>query len=271
MTYKMFVCDLDGTLLDDQKLISNENLKAIKALEENGIKFIVATGRTKYMLEDFLDIIENKNPVIWSNGGAVSDHIGDNLWANQLPVEDSRKLIELADEHRMNYAVYTLNGVVGPGLNGRIQSLKRYNAKVNKDHKIPLKLDNMLYNNLHHYDIIKFSFSVEDHRTLSEFKTLVNTRIKSVNGVFSDATLLDVTRQDVSKGVAVLKLAQSYNIQPEEIAVMGDNENDLSMLEICGLPLTLENGIDSLKQIAKHITKDNNSSGVAYAINNYIL
>ena len=50
MIYKMFVCDLDGTLLNNDHKISIENIKAIKALEEKGIKFIIATCRTKYML-----------------------------------------------------------------------------------------------------------------------------------------------------------------------------------------------------------------------------
>ena len=271
MNYKMFVSDLDGTLLNNNHKISSENIRAINALREKGIKFIVATGRSKYMLEDYLDIIDYKGPFIWSNGAAVSDAEGEVLWAKELEVEDSTKIMNLAREYNMDYVVYTLDGIVGIKQEGRLKRLDFYNKKVKKEHRIPLKVDRSLDVNLHKYRIIKFCFYSEDSDALHKFQKIISENLQTVSGVFSHPTLLDVTRKDATKGEAVLELARQYKIDPKEIAAIGDNQNDISMLKVCGLPLTLENAVDGAKAVAAHITKDNHAAGVADAIDKYIL
>ena len=271
MSCKMFVSDLDGTLLDNDHKISNENIEAIQALEEKSIKFIVATGRTKYMLEDYLDSVNYEGPFIWSNGAAISDTTGKVLLSKKLAVEDSKQLMDLAHEYKVDFVVYTLDGIVAEEEKGRMERLARYNESVKKEHRIPLTIDPMLYDNLHNYPVIKFSFSSKDSEALHQFQGVVNEKVEAINGVFSHPILLDVTRKDATKGEAVLELAKHYKIDPKEIAAIGDNQNDVSMLEVCGISITLENAVESAKQVAKHITKDNHSSGVAHAIKEYIL
>jgi len=271
MIYKMFICDLDGTLLNNDHKISEENVKAIRALEEKGIKFIVATGRTKYMLEDYLETIDYKRPIIWSNGAAISDMDGNILQAKEITIKDSKKIIELAQQYHMDYVVYTLDGMVGTGQKGRIKRLEDYNKSVKKEYRIPLTFDKMLSSNLHKYRIIKFSFSSENPKALQEFQQVVSLNLNTLSGVFSHSTLLDVTRKDATKGEATLYLAKHYDINPKEMVAIGDQQNDISMLQVAGLALTLENAVDAVKEIAAHITKDNHSSGVAYAIERYIL
>lgn len=271
MTYKMFVCDLDGTLLNNDHKISKDNIKAIKALEEKGVKFIVATGRTKYMLEDYLETIDYKRPIIWSNGAAISDTRGTILQAKEIAIKDSRKIMELAQQYHMDYVVYTLDGIVGTGRKGRMKRLEDYNETVKKEYRIPLTFDKMLSSNLHKHKVIKFSFSSEDSTALQEFQKAIYLNLNALSSVFSHDTLLDVTRKDATKGEAALYLAKYYDIKPEEIVAIGDQQNDMSMLEVSGLALTLENAVDAVKKIATHVTKDNHSSGVAYAINRYIL
>lgn len=271
MKYKMFVSDLDGTLLSDDHKISKENIKAIKELEAKGVKFVVATGRTKYILEDFLEILDYKMPFIWSNGSAVSDAMGETLYTEEIEIEVAKNIIKLAHEHKIDYMIHTLDGLVSEHNNPRILELEHYNEGVKEEHRIPLKTDKLLSNRLEHYELLKISVSSETSQALCEFQEIINGNIEQINAVFSASTLLDITAKKASKGQAVLKLAAKYNIDPKEIIAIGDNENDLSMLEICGLPLTLENGVDSVKEIAKYITKNNNSSGVADAIQRFVL
>lgn len=271
MKYKMFVSDLDGTLLDDKKQISKENIKAIKALEEKGIKFVVATGRTKYFLGDFLDIIDYKMPLITSNGSVVTSMSGEVLFAEEISAEIARDIIDITREHQIEFIIHTLDGIVGEKDEGTMAFLKKYNSKMDKSNRVPLFLNEDLYDDLEEYGILKLSTRDKDPNKLRIFRQAIKHYTDQTNAVFSEDVILDITSKQASKGMAVMRLAKKYNIKPEEIVTIGDSENDLSMLEVCGLPLTLENGSDLIKKAAKHITKDCNDSGVADAINRFVL
>lgn len=271
MKYKMFVSDLDGTLLDDNHRISEENIKAIKELDQQGIKFVIATGRTKFILEDILEKVDYKMPLIWSNGSAVSDLQGEIVYTEEISVKIAREVIELARHYKIEYMIHTLEEIVGESAGGRIQGLKDYNEQAKKEHRIPLKEDKLLYDHLENYHILKISLSADNMTMLREVQDKIAQNIKQVHAVLSGPTLLDINATNASKGVAILKLAAKYNIKPHEIVVIGDNENDISMFEVSGLPLTLENASDYVKQFAKHVTKDNNASGVADAIRRFVL
>ncbi|HHX61884.1 MAG TPA: HAD family phosphatase [Epulopiscium sp.] len=271
MTYKMFVSDLDGTLLDDNHKISKENIEAIKKLEEKGIKFVIATGRTKFILEDILEKVDYKMPLIWSNGSAVSDIQGKILYTEEISVKVAREVIALSRNYNVDYMIHTLEEIIGESSEGRIQGLQDYNDTVKEEYKIPLKADKFLYDHLEKYNILKISLSAENRKQLEEFQNIIKHNIKQVNAVFSHPTLLDINATNSSKGAAVLEIAAQYNIAPHEIIAIGDNENDISMLKVCGLPLTLDNARDSVKAFAKHVTRDNNSSGVADAIERFVL
>ena len=271
MKYKLFVSDLDGTLLNDHHKISADNIRAIKQLDKKGIKFVIATGRTKYILEDYLETLDYKMPLIWSNGSAVSDVDGEILYTSQISVSLAEQLIDLAARYDVTYMIHTLEGITATDQNRRIRGLQRYNKSVIAAHQIPISIDQNLYHNLDKYTRLKLSISAEDEADLKAFQTAVTDNIDGVIAVFSDPTLLDITAKEATKGAAVLKLAAKYNIKPEEIVSIGDNENDLSMLAISGLPLTLENGIQMVKDQARYITKSNNHSGVADAIERFVL
>jgi hydroxymethylpyrimidine pyrophosphatase-like HAD family hydrolase len=75
----------------------------------------------------------------------------------------------------------------------------------------------------------------------------------------------------VSKGNAAAFLANCFGINRDEIICIGDNENDISMIEYAGMGIAMENGTDEAKKAAKFVTRSNNDSGVAYAVKKFIL
>ena len=167
--------------------------------------------------------------------------------------------------------IHTLEGIASETIGSRTQALKDYNDTVKEAYRIPLKIDKDLYDNLGKYNLLKVSLSSDDHKELVAFQEIVKQNIKEVHAAFSAPTLLDINAPKASKGEAVLKLAAKYHIEPHEIIAIGDNENDIAMLKVCGLPLTLENARDTVKKIAKYVTKSNNANGVADAIERYVL
>lgn len=271
MKYKMFVCDLDGTLLNSKHQISQENINAIKKLDDKGIKFVVATGRTKYFLEDYLETVDNRMPFIWSDGAVISDPSGKDLSVVKIPPQTAKEVILLLDDFDLDCILHTTEGLVANGPSYRIKGLENYNKHAKEEFKIPIEVDPLLYDHLDKHEILKISISGSDIDELGRFQSQVNANIKDLGAVFSADVLLDITAPEATKGNAVLKLAKMYDIKPEEIVAIGDNENDISMLSISGLPITLENAIDSVKAVAKEITKDHNLNGVAHAIERFVL
>lgn len=271
MQYKMFVSDLDGTLLNDNNKISKENIEAIKKLEDRGLKFVIATGRTKYILEDYLELVDYKMPLIWSNGSAVSDIDGSTLYTEEISPEIARKVIDLSREYDVEYMIHTLEGLVGESEEGRRAGLEEYNNSVKEEYRIPLITDPMLYDNLEQHNLLKISLTADTDEELAKVQENMAQNIKEINAAFSGEALLDINATGASKGAAVLKLAEKYNIKPNEIITIGDNENDISMFKASGLPLTLDNAHDSIKGFAKYVTRDNNSNGVADAIERFVL
>lgn len=82
---------------------------------------------------------------------------------------------------------------------------------------------------------------------------------------------IEITRKGTSKGKAVERLANHYNLTSKDVITIGDSENDLSMIEYAGLGIAMGNAIDSVKQKSKFITDSNDNDGVAKAISKFIL
>jgi len=105
-------------------------------------------------------------------------------------------------------------------------------------------------------------FPAEDITVLPSLQEELR-KIEGLEVVRGSKVGLDVMVKGVSKGEALLAYGKSLGIEKDEIIVIGDSENDLSMLKSVGYPVTLENGEDCLKEIAKLVTPSNDEAGVA--------
>ena len=121
--------------------------------------------------------------------------------------------------------------------------------------------------------IVKVLYEVLDEQKRFEVKATVNAEIDaSLNITFSSDRYVEFNDQAATKGAAVLKLGEMLGIKREEIIAIGDNGNDLSMIEACGLGVSMANGRDFLKAKAQYVTQnDNNHDGVAEVIEKFIL
>ena len=82
--------------------------------------------------------------------------------------------------------------------------------------------------------------------------------------------LLDIMASNISKGNALKILSKKLDVDLNKVIAFGDNYNDIDMLQCVGMPIAMENSVGELKLQAKYITKSNDESGIAYAINNFI-
>lgn len=268
MKYKLVVTDMDGTLLNSEKKISGENLKAIKRLKEKGVKFAIATGRLDTMIKSYLKEIENDSPVICCNGALIRNILKDEFYyANDIENKDCLKVSEICNKYSVPFVLYGEHTVYSNSVNFKIKSLYDYNSKVCEEDKVKINIASNIFDEFNGKErIFKILVISDDSKTFEKIKNEINS-ITGLVAYKSDVNFLDVMHSGVDKGDALNKLSQIMNIKREEIIAIGDNHNDVGMLKNAGYSIAMENGENVAKDAADYITCSNDEDGVAKALN----
>lgn len=275
MGYKMVCIDMDGTLLSSRKKISDENKNAIKKVYDKGVEVVVTTGRIYNNAEYYSNLLGVKSPVIAANGAIVKSKVDSRiLYENPIKIEECIKLIDLLYEMKLLFHFYTTDGIFCNNVLTRIATKAYMTKQVGHEslkinyHVIKSKekwKEFFKENNNKITKCIIFSISPEQIVKCKE-------RLKALEGIVyfgAGKRSIEVNNRGVSKGNAVRALAQKYGIKREEIICIGDNENDLSMIEYAGVGIAMGNAIDSVKEIADYITSSNDDNGVAKALGKF--
>ena len=281
--YKMICLDLDGTLLNDCKEISQENINLIRrACKEKGIICVFATGRPLEYVDEICNSYDSylSNYIIASNGAIIRDNKNDEV-IYKAPLTNTQ-ILNLKDiflEENADYMiVYT----------DKKQVLREArNTKALKDLAIIVnKKDSELK---HIEDAIKNNSNLSSLLCMiggdtSALESIIS-RLKEIGGIETpgignyshktknysfESKFIDVMKKGCSKKNAIYFLADKLKIKKEEIIVMGDGSNDLSMFECAGLKIAMENADEKLKEKADFITASNNDDGVAKAIQKFV-
>ena len=280
--YKMIILDLDGTLLNDYKKISEENINLIKrAYEEKGILSVIATGRPLGYVNEICDLYGNcfANYIIACNGAIIKDskanqYIHKVTFTNEevlnlrniflqenadymMLYTDEQVIIEAEDTKRLENA-----GIALGQKKTKIENIE--NVVNNSNITIFLCL---IGGNIPTLENI-----IKKINTLKEIESSVicHYLCKTEGGTF-ESKYIDIMKKGCSKKNAIQILADKLGIKQEEIIVMGDGGNDISMFECAGLKIAMANAEPYLKEKADFITTSNNDSGVAKAIQKFIL
>lgn len=284
--YKLIAIDLDGTLLDTYGEISEKTKSILKVAKLKGLETVIVSGRTIDSIKNFSKEILSDKYIIAGNGSVIYDIQKDNIiYEKYIPKLKALKLIKICEENSITYSVYTNNTIIADSLKYNI--LYYYNKNLNKDSS--KKTSVTIVPNI--YDYIKTSdnkvmkiFVCDKHNSI--FKSILK-RFSEIN----DIELLDVshmtkkiicngskknileyfyteiTEKDVDKWYALEYLAKSLNIKPDEIISIGDNINDIKMIEKAGLGIAMKNSVKEVLDIASNITEfDNNHDGAALEI-----
>lgn len=272
--YKMIVCDLDETLLNDDGSMSNENISAIKAATEKGVFFVPNSGRSYKSFQRNLkavDLYDKKNQYSISyNGGLILEN------------EDNRPIAVNSMPLSVAEAVFKV-GIANPKASTHVyaeDNLYIYNP-------IPDDLAYLSSRGVEFEEIISTDFAQFDDQsimkiimalpTMAERQQMQADVEKQVDAqklavTYSSDRYVEFNPAGVDKGTATLELGQLLDISADEIIAVGDNGNDLPMLNAVGMPISVANGIESVKDTAKYITEaDNNHGAVAEIINKFIL
>jgi len=268
---RLLALDIDGTLLDPQFKISPENLAALRAAHASGIELLLATGRR----HDYaLPVAQEIGVPCWlisSNGALIRSSAGETFYSDRLPIATAIKLFRHMDAFRAN-AVITFdrqgnNALVLERLEELNQSISRW-IQMNAhfiQYVSPLE-DALTEDPIQAMFCGRVARMEEAQKRLAEADFLAEISILKTQYDHRDLCILDILNRGCSKGHALRRWAQEHAIPREQIMAIGDNFNDLEMLEFAGVAFVMGNASQELKQSGWRVTASNSESGVAQAL-----
>lgn len=274
---KMIATDLDGTLIPHGYGLPLVNKKALERAAEQGITTAVATGRTKHSLSDEVKQIKGLKYFVTSNGAKIYDaESGDLLKSTYIKESAIKSVWDILIDPKVMIEIFH-DGI--PYVDGKkykrpwLYGIPEDHIRSFTESRTPVpNIYNMLIKHSDNIENINLIFHDKDLRS-KVFKDL-KKRIKFKN-LFSATTSFDFNLEiggpDVNKGNALKYLARRLNIKSKSIMSIGDNMNDVEMLDYSGLGIAMGDGISEAKQAADFITENCNDNGVAHAIDKYVL
>jgi Cof subfamily protein (haloacid dehalogenase superfamily) len=269
---RLLAVDIDGTLTDSHFKISAGNIAALRAAHNAGVQIMLATGRRHAYALPIARELGIPVCLATSNGALIRSTEGETFYSDRLPAATARKLIRHMDEFRGN-AVLTFDrtghdALVLESVDELTQSVSRW-LENNRQY---IQYVSPLEDSLNGEDPIQAMYCGRvvrmeaAQKRLQESDFLNEITILRTQYDHRDLSILDILNQGCSKGHAVRRWAEEHGIPRGQIMAIGDNYNDLEMLEFAGLPVVMGNAPEELKQPGWQVTTTNDQSGVAYAV-----
>lgn len=266
---KLIAIDLDGTLLNDEKKISQRSRETLTKAKRLGVKVVLCSGRPIAGIKEYLDVLglnETGNFAITYNGGLVQKTDSGEVL--------SEKILTRNDVN----SIYALSQKLGVPMN--------FIDQKNVYCPIPPKGRPSLYGTVMHslpfigttmdrlptdLKVNKAVFCTKQELLDAAIKIIPEMYFEKYTIMKSRTILLEIMNKEVDKGRGLQILGSYLKIRPEEIMTLGDQENDLAMIRYAGLDVAMGNAIQKVKDTAQFVTKKNTEDGVAFAVEKFVL
>lgn len=274
---QLVALDLDGTLFNNQSVISQENLKTIRTITDAGIHVVISTGRP-FNGVPFVQLEGTGiDYAITANGsGIYRISTGECLFDDSMPEELILPILDFLLQKDINIDAFIAGKGVSP-TKCRETALKLSVPDSIKAYIVDtrFRVDDLAdYIHSNHLQVQKMTlnFLREPDGTLKhreEVRAFLegNPQVTCVCGGYNN---LEFTRVDVSKGAGLLKLADALGVAPCDTMAIGDTENDISIIDAAGIGVAMGNATPDVKEAADYITCSNEEDGVAAAIRHFL-
>lgn len=268
---RLITSDIDETLVDDVKNVPEKNRLAIAKAEQKGVRVMLATGRGPYELMDIPEqagIVRDDRFIICCNG-AIILRAEDHKIVDSLPLDFkyAKRIFDYAYEHKLEFFIYTLDKKYAINLDP-IEKANEYtndtNVEIIKGDNIDFLKDKLILKAIIKNSDIDFLHSLEvDVASITEY---------DVEIAYSSDLYMEINAKGVDKGLALKKLCDYYKLDISESLAIGDNYNDVAMIEDAGIGVAVANAHLQVKEASDYVTKaDNNQGAVAEAIEKFVL
>jgi Cof subfamily protein (haloacid dehalogenase superfamily) len=274
---RLLALDIDGTILDSHGRIPEANREAIARAIDAGVEVALATGRRYDFARPIFDRLPGPLTLILSNGAIVKTREGETLMRHLLPRGVARDVMGRVPHHRQNTSVVFDRAREGQVVFEAIDWEHPRHGAFFVSNRPFLSEVAPLENCLTEDPIqVTFSGGCAEMRVLFEelqdFQSEAPAfAVALTEYVRRDFSIVDVVKAGCSKGAALREWAGRRGIPRESVMAMGDNLNDLQMLEFAGIPVLMANALQELKGRGWAVTASNDEAGVARAIETFIL
>ncbi len=260
----LVLADVDGTLLTPDKVLTTRARDAVRALHAAGVAFAITSGRPPRGMAMLVEPLALRTPIAGFNGGVFVRPDMAIIEQRVLAPEVARRAVELIARHRMDVWVYCGNDwYIG---DPQAPHVAREQRTVQFPPTVVAELDPYLDR------AAKIVGVSDDHALVARCEADARRALgDEASAVRSQPYYLDVTHRDANKGAVVDALARILSIPPQEIATIGDSQNDVLMFRRGGLAIAMGNASGEVKAQAQCVTDSNEAEGFANALERFVL
>lgn len=272
MTYRIIALDLDGTLLTQTKQILPESLEALAEARRKGVKVVIVTGRHHVAIKPFYQALELDTPALCCNGTYIYDFKQQQvLKSNPLTLPQTLRIIDLLKQYQVHGLMYIDNAMTYEVPDDNIARWGVWSSRLPETQRPNIIQVNQFDETARQANAIwKFATISNDTDSLHEFGNVIEDEL-GLTGEFSWHNQMDIAQAGNSKGNLLKSWVEQQGMDMSNVIAFGDNFNDLSMLEMSGLGVAMENSADDIKAKADLVTTTNESAGIASVIREYVL
>lgn len=268
MDYKMIVLDLDGTLTNRDKVITEHTKQVLMEAQKRGKLVVLASGRPTYgvvPLAQELELDRYGGYILSFNGGIIMNcRTREVVFQKKLPVEMNAKIVELAAKERVVLMSYQDEKIITNDAESEyVQLESRINhMKIRQVEDMKAYLD---------FAVPKMLMTDD-----GDYLATVEGRVKAALGgrlsVYrSEPFFLEILPKGIDKAQSLDALLRSLGMEKEEIIACGDGYNDLTMIQYAGLGVAMANAVLPIRKAADYITYSNDEDGVAHVVEKFLL
>ena len=264
MAIRMLLADVDGTLVTQDKVLTDRAIAAVGKLKQAGILFAITSGRPPRGMSMLIEPLGLSTPIAAFNGGVFVRPDMSVIEQRVLPDDVTPAVIELLSAHGVDVWVYRGADWFVRDAKGPHVARESWTVKFG-----PTQVDGFAAVSDSAAKVVGVS---DDHDAVQQAAAAARERFGDhVSASRSQPYYADVTHPHANKGGVVRYLSKTYNIPPEEIATIGDMPNDVLMFAHSGLSIAMGNASHQVQRSARRVTTSNQDDGFANAVERFVL
>lgn len=266
---RLLAFDLDGTLLNRNGTLSDENREALEKAIEKGVKICIATGRAFHTIPKELLDFPGITYAITNNGAAVYKiEEREQIYSLVLEADSVEEVLEITKEYPAVYEAFIKGTAYAE--EKYVKDPVRFGATPAAVHYV--QTTRTMVKDMPHFilehkeELDSLDIVVCSDQIKEQVMTTLREKIAKIYVTSSVKQLVEVSHRDGGKGNGLRFLGKHLGYEKEEIIAFGDAENDIDLLKAAGTGIAMGNASDALKEVADLITTHHNENGVAYAL-----
>lgn len=270
MTFQLISLDMDGTLLDNDLKISDENIESIHQATLQKKHVVIATGRSLSEMNVYMDRLKDIRYFILENGATIYDRVrGKMIYQKCFKVNDVKEIIKVS--YKQDVMPHYFTGGYSYSFTEKMMHMDKYNMAKLQDFYLENVRKIIDFAEFKKKYLDKIEKIIFYHRSMKELE-LCHQYLKDIDVEKPNVGIsIELSPKGVNKASGLNTLCQILNISMNEIIAVGDSNNDLEILKKAGLSIAVDNANENVKRICDQIVLDNQHHGVSQAIQDYLL